>query len=152
VLGLGENRGAQIRMELSKRRVLIVEDEPVIRNLVRAVLGRAGIAAEEAADGTEALRLLSSRTYDVVVLDLMLPGVSGFALLDSIRQQCHGCVVVLTAAADHELTALPRDVVFDVVRKPFSVDDLASTVRRAMAPQGRRKSIPPESQHRAENR
>jgi DNA-binding response OmpR family regulator len=146
-------RGAHIVNEIPRgRRVLIVEDDVAIRNLVKAVLSRANIRTDDAGDGEEALRLLSSRPYDVVVLDLMLPEVSGYELLDRIRDQCHGCVVVMTAAADHELSRLPRDVVFDVVRKPFSVDHLASTVLRAMAPQRRRQSISPESRNRAENR
>lgn len=150
VLRLGD--AEQMTMEVPQRRVLVVEDDASIRKLVRTVLSRTNLETEEARDGEEALRLLGSNRYDVVVLDLMLPQISGFDLLERIRHQCHGCVVVLTAAADHEVRNLPRDLVAGVVRKPFDVDELASTVRRALASRGRSASAPPESLIRADTR
>jgi DNA-binding response OmpR family regulator len=150
VLGLGEKAERTLMESPLGLRVLVVEDDFAIRNLVKAVLSRANIRTEEAGDGEEALRLLSSQHYDVVVLDLMLPEVSGFELLERIRQQCHGCVVVLTAAADHEIENLPRDLVFGVIRKPFNVDDLANTVLRAAARRPEGAPALPELQNRPE--
>jgi DNA-binding response OmpR family regulator len=79
-----------------KARILIVEDEPRLRELLRLYLERDGHAVAEAADGATALATFERDGADLVVLDLMLPGLQGEAVLDAIRQA--GDVPVLSPA------------------------------------------------------
>jgi DNA-binding response OmpR family regulator len=112
-------------------RVLVAEDYPPIQKAVARRLREAGYAVDATGDGEEALWLASNNDYDVVVLDLMLPGVDGLTILRRLRgagRVCH--VLVLTA----------RDTVEDRVRgldagaddylvKPFAMDELLARVR-----------------------
>lgn len=84
-------------------KVLIVDDEPSIRLTVSVLLGRAGHEAVQAADGEEALKLLRSSGADLVLLDLMLPGISGLQVLAQIRADlrlAHLPVIILSSLSD----------------------------------------------------
>jgi DNA-binding response OmpR family regulator len=117
--------------------VLIVEDDPSIRKLLRVILRHAGIAADEAINGREASELLGRKRYDLVLLDLMLPLVSGYDVLDEIgRTDCVGCVILITAASDGDLEQVNHELVRAVVRKPFDVPTLRSTILDALGETG----------------
>jgi CheY-like chemotaxis protein len=111
------------------RTILICEDEAALRELVRVSLG-AGYGFIEAADGTEAVELAKRHRPDVVVLDLMLPGLSGLDVLARLRDDENGRrlpVVVISAWSD------ARDEAFAAgadrfVLKPFIPDDLRAVV------------------------
>ena len=77
--------------------ILIVEDDVNISSLLRETLEREGYACVQAFSGTEARMLLSENSYAVVLLDLMLPGISGEEVLKEIRQRGKTPVIVLTA-------------------------------------------------------
>jgi CheY-like chemotaxis protein len=84
------------------KRVLIADDKESSREFVRTVLEHAGCVVEEAADGLEALASIKADPPDLVVLDLHMPGLNGFAIVESIRQDIRYTslpVVALTASA-----------------------------------------------------
>jgi DNA-binding response OmpR family regulator len=113
--------------------VLIVEDDPSIRKLVRVILQHAGIKADEAMNGREATELLQRKRYDLVLLDLMLPLVSGYEVLDEIgKTDCAGCVILITAATDVDLKQVDENLVRTVVRKPFDVHKLQGIILDAL--------------------
>lgn len=115
----------------SHPRVLVTDDEASIRTLVTRVLARAGFEAVEASDGAEAIERLDGGEFDAVVLDLMMPKVDGFGVVEHLIEKLPGMIektVVLTAypkaAAKERLHHLCRILV-----KPFDVQELVEVVR-----------------------
>jgi DNA-binding response OmpR family regulator len=116
------------------RSILICEDEPALRELIRVSLGD-GFGFLEASDGLEALELAKVHHPDVVVLDLMIPGLSGLDVLAKLREETNGQalpVVVISAWGD------ARDQAFAAgadrfVLKPFDPDDLRAVVEELVA-------------------
>ena len=109
--------------------ILIVEDDVNIRSLLRETLEREGYACVQAFSGTEARMLLSENSYAVVLLDLMLPGISGEEVLKEIRQRGKTPVIVLTAkdTIDDKVEFL-RSGADDYVTKPFDIKEVAARV------------------------
>jgi DNA-binding response OmpR family regulator len=109
--------------------VLIVEDDPDLRYLFRISLALAGFHVREASDGYQALAALEEQTPDAVVLDLGLPRVSGFTVLEEIaaRDIMRGLAVVVVTGLD---VAERRDTTF--LRKPVEPPVLIGALRRAL--------------------
>src|SRR5687767_2114372 len=84
---------------MRKRLILVVDDEPPIVRLVRAKLTADGYAVITASGGEEALRILDDERPDLIVLDLMMPGMDGFETLRRVRQTSQTPVIMLTARA-----------------------------------------------------
>ena len=105
----------------SRRSVLVVDDEPTIAEVVARYLERAGYASVTAGDGLEALRLAAEHQPDLVVLDLMLPGIDGLEVLRRLRESGGPAVILLTAKGeqDDRIVGL-RSGADDYVVKPFS--------------------------------
>ena len=103
-------------------RVLVVDDDAVVGGLLQIIGTRAGMAVDKASDGLDALEKLRSDSYDLLMLDLMMPRVSGYDILRHLEVQPR-CprVVVVTAAGDAQLAALNSPLVNCVIRKPFNV-------------------------------
>ena len=113
-------------------RVLIVEDEPrLAENIARSLRESAGYAVDIAPDGTEGLFLAESNPYDLVLLDLMLPGLSGLNLLTKVREAGqHTPVLVVTAKDDKEsVVALLNAGADDYVTKPFDLGELLARAK-----------------------
>jgi DNA-binding response OmpR family regulator len=109
--------------------VLVVEDNADLRNLFRVALRIAGFNVREAADGYHALVSIEESPPSVVVLDLGLPRVSGFNVLDEIRERRdlpQPAVVVVTGMED------VADLDAPILRKPVEPSELVSAVRRAV--------------------
>ncbi len=118
--------------------VLIVDDEPMVREVVARYLERDNFRVIELADGADALEWLSASRPDLVVLDVMLPGLDGFELLRHIRSQWDIPVIMLTARADEVDRIVGLEIgADDYVIKPFSPRELAARVRSVL----RRSSI-----------
>jgi two-component system response regulator VicR len=119
--------------------ILVVEDEPTVRDAVARYLRREGFGVAMAGDGEEGLRLALEQRPDLVVLDLMLPGLDGLEVCRRLRATLQTPVVMLTAKSeDHEVVlglGLGAD---DYIRKPFSPAELVARVkavlRRGQAP------------------
>ncbi|MCV7230335.1 response regulator transcription factor [Mycolicibacterium komossense] len=124
-------------------RVLIADDDVVVRDVVRRYLERDGMDVSVADDGTEALRLLGSERIDVAVLDVMMPGPNGLALCRSLRQAGDFSVPVILLTAlgeeDDRIAGLEAGA-DDYLTKPFSPRELAlrvrSVLRRSPTPLG----------------
>jgi two-component system response regulator PilR (NtrC family) len=115
-----------------KSRVLIVDDEKAIRESVSLVLSEEGYETEIASDGSEALRLLGEKDFDVLITDLKMPGMDGIDLIKKSLKICpQTAVIIITAHASVEsaIEAL-RIGAFDYILKPFDFDDLILKVRR----------------------
>jgi DNA-binding response OmpR family regulator len=109
--------------------VLVVDDEPTVREVVAGYLRRDGHAVSEAADGPTALRLLEGDPPDLVVLDMMLPGVNGLDILRRIRAAGDMPVIMLTARAEEVDRVAGLELgADDYVVKPFSPRELAARV------------------------
>src|ERR1041384_7820254 len=108
--------------------VLVVEDDPAIRRLVTMVLGREGYRIETANDGAEAVVKLGVRDYDAIVLDLMMPKLDGFALLETLAKRDPGRlrhIVVTSAASPNVIHERMRGIDFDLLPKPFDIGELS---------------------------
>jgi two-component system OmpR family response regulator len=121
-------------MTESARRVLIVDDEPNIRDLVEVALRFHGFAPVTAATGDEALRHVRAARPDLIVLDVVLPDVDGFEVCRRLRADGHDVPVIFLTARD-----TPSDTVTgltlggdDYVTKPFSIDALVARVRAVL--------------------
>lgn len=114
------------------RRVLVVDDDPLIRRLLRAVLQTQDYQIVEAPDGASALELAAARTPDVVILDVMMPGTSGFEVCRALRADRRfdrTRIVMLTArATDADRDEGARAGADAYFTKPFSPLDLIETV------------------------
>jgi two-component system KDP operon response regulator KdpE len=111
-------------------RVLVVDDEPGIRKVVRDALERAGQEVETAIDGQEALDLFASRDYELIVTDLAMPRVDGLELVREIRRSSSVPILVLTVRQEErEKVRLLDAGADDYVTKPFGVEELLARVR-----------------------
>ena len=114
-------------------RVLVVDDEPTVREVLCAYLDRGGFDVAEAADGPAAIRAVRELQPDLVVLDLMLPQLDGLSVLTEIRQDSTVPVIVLTALADEGDRVLGLELgADDYVVKPFSPREVTARVKAVL--------------------
>ncbi len=122
---------------MGRPRVLIVEDEPNIVLSLRFLMEKAGLEPEVVRDGREALARLDGEPVDLVVLDLMLPGVDGFEILRALRARPgweRTRVVVLSARGRQNERQRGLELGADAyVTKPFSTRELVERVRSLLA-------------------
>jgi len=113
-----------------KRRILVVEDEPAVARGVKDALGFNGYSVEVADDGSRAYRRARSQSFDLIVLDLMLPGLSGLDVLAKLRGEgVTAPILILTAKGDETSRVQGLDLgADDYVVKPFSVKELVARV------------------------
>jgi len=110
-------------------RALVVEDDPAIRRLVEKLLTRLRIEIDTAADGRVAIEKLRASHYSVIVLDLMVPEVNGFEVIEFVkREKLHTPVAVVSAVSQQALTRLDLDIVKLVISKPFDVDEFTKAI------------------------
>ncbi|MEV4867926.1 response regulator transcription factor [Streptomyces syringium] len=129
-------------------RVLVVDDDPTVAEIVTGYLDRAGFTVDRAADGPTALERAAAARPDLVVLDLMLPGMDGLEVCRRLRRRGPVAVIMLTARGDEDDRILGLEVgADDYVTKPFSPRELVlrveSVLRRARAHASGPPSAPP---------
>jgi two-component system, OmpR family, response regulator ResD len=113
--------------------VLIVDDEPIVREVVVRYLRRDGYRTLEAAEGEEACKLAESERPDLIVLDLMLPGLDGLSVCRRLRSFSQVPVIMLTARGEEADRIVGLEVgADDYVTKPFSPRELAARVRTVL--------------------
>jgi two-component system phosphate regulon response regulator PhoB len=113
--------------------ILIVDDDPAIRELIKLALSRAGYAVEEAGNTLDARQTIARQTPDLVLLDWMLPGLSGFEFARSLRRDASHKqipIIMLTARDQEEdkVAALEAGA-DDYVAKPFSISELLARIK-----------------------
>ena len=121
--------------------VLIVEDDPHALELVRLYLDQDGHQVLVASDGIEGLRLARDAAPDLIVLDLMLPGIDGTAVCRQVQQESNVPIIMVTARVEEEdrLTGLEMGA-DDYITKPFSPRELAARVRVVLRRTAREQS------------
>jgi DNA-binding response OmpR family regulator len=113
--------------------VLVVDDEPIVRDVVVRYLRRDGHTTLEAADGIDARRMIEADEPNLVVLDVMLPGTDGLTLCRWIRERSDIPVILLTARGDEADRIVGLELgADDYVTKPFSPRELAARVRTVL--------------------
>ena len=114
------------------RRILIVDDEPSIRDVLATVLTDAGYSVQTAANGHIALQIIDVAPPDLIITDVMMPHLDGWALLDHAHERNPSLPVILMSAGDwirrRRTTSIPDHAVF--LAKPFAVEDLLELVVR----------------------
>lgn len=117
-------------MEQKKKRILIVEDERDISEILRYNVIKQGYEAEVANDGEKGLALALSGTFDLILLDVMLPKVDGFEILRRVRSRLETPIIMLTAREEENDKILGLDLgADDYMTKPFSLGELTSRIR-----------------------
>jgi len=116
-------------------KILIVDDELSIVDVLRTLLKKNGYTITTASDGAEAYKLLKEQVFDLLITDIRLPEIDGITLLKHARElQSHLAVIVMTAYAkvDSAVEAMKMGA-FDYVTKPFKFEELLLTVQRALS-------------------
>ncbi|MGZ7032824.1 MAG: response regulator [Thermoanaerobaculia bacterium] len=112
--------------------VLVVDDDPGLQGLFLTLLSRDGFMVDCAPDGRVAYESLKRRSYSVILLDLMMPEVNGFELLDRLARESPALlsrVIVMTGVSQRIIETLDISRVWGLIRKPFDIDDLLQAVR-----------------------
>src|SRR4030043_1314158 len=118
---------------MEKRRVLIVDDEPVICDLLSEDLSERGYLCEIAFDGNCALQKLAKEKYDITLLDIRLPEISGIEVLKEIKSRYSSVVIMITAIDDVNTAVESMKLgALDYIVKPFNLDMLNSSINAAL--------------------
>ena len=134
-----------------RRDVLLVDDDDATRRLFELVLARAGLTVVTARDGVDALTVLATHAVDTIVLDLMMPRMSGFEVLDRLTRERAELIpraIILSAASLQWMEKAGRYPVFAVLRKPVDLDELLQSVLDCVVQDARgtrkaAKAVPP---------
>jgi CheY-like chemotaxis protein len=114
------------------RRVLVVDDEPVILDLLLDLLEAKGVEVETAESGSRALEKMAAHTFDAVVLDLRMPGMDGRAVFENIRQRYPELISKVFFATGDMVSKETRDFLRDTgapcIQKPFQIDQVLDTL------------------------
>lgn len=117
-------------MEQKKKRILIVEDENDIAEILQYNVSKQGYEAEIANDGEKGLALALSGTFDLILLDVMLPKIDGFEICRRVRSRLETPIIMLTAREEENDKILGLDLgADDYMTKPFSLGELTSRIR-----------------------
>lgn len=124
-------------------RILVVDDERPLVESIRFALQREGHEVQEAFDGAQGLELASTGRFDLVVLDVMLPGISGFEVCRVLRQHSDVPILLLTARSHETDRVVGLDLgADDYITKPFSMRELLARVRAALRRRGLQQVAP----------
>lgn len=118
---------------MKKLKVLVVDDEPQTRKYITANLRVRGYSVLQAGDGRAALKMFDENVVDLVVLDIMMPGIDGFEVCQAIRRQSDTPVIILSARGQEK--DIVRALNFgadDYLTKPFGVDELLARVQAVL--------------------
>lgn len=114
-----------------RRRVLVAEDDDAIRTMLRVLLVRSGFGVECVSDGATAIRMVEGNAYDVLVLDLILPELNGFGLLEQLARERPAMLprtIITTGVGERHLARIAAHPVFGVFRKPFDISALLTAI------------------------
>ena len=118
---------------MKKTRILIVDDEPETLKYVGANLKARGYEIETAGDGTEALKKASEDHFEMILLDITMPGPDGFAVCQALRQQSAVPIIMLSARGQEKDKVKALDLgADDYITKPFGIDELLARLRSVL--------------------
>jgi DNA-binding response OmpR family regulator len=128
-----DTSGPPAGLDLRDRRVLVVEDDPTVREVACSYLLSSGFIVDQAEDGVEALRAVRRTPPDLIVLDRMLPGISGVEVCRRIRERSSTPIIMLTAlgSTDERIEGLEAGA-DDYLAKPFSPRELVLRVQSVL--------------------
>lgn len=133
----------QVAGSIQMPTILIVDDEPIVREVVSQYLRQDGFTVEVAADGKEGMAKFQSARPDLVLLDLMLPEIDGIEVCRRIRSQSNVPVIMVTAKSDETDTIIGLGVgADDYIAKPFSPRELVARIKAVL----RRATAPPPAE------
>lgn len=115
-------------------KILVVDDEQSLRDVLSIMLKRAGYAVTSAMDGEEAIELLNKEIFDLVITDLRMPKIDGMEVLKAVKSASPGTVVLIItafASADSAVEAMKQGA-YDYLTKPFQVDEVQLIIRNAL--------------------
>lgn len=113
-------------------RVLVIDDEQHIRGFLSELLMTWGCQADVAANGREGLSLFEPGRYDLVLTDLLMPGVTGLEVIETVRGADAGVGVIMLTASTADLESDRRRLGFTLLQKPVQLDALERAVKRAL--------------------
>ncbi len=117
-----------------KPRVLVVDDEKRIQDACQRMLGAEGCEVDVAGNGTQGLEMIQDSHYDIVLLDLMMPGLSGMEVLSDIKSRHPDTVIIVItgyATLEHSIETMKKGA-FDFLSKPFSPQELRVVITKAI--------------------
>lgn len=116
---------------MASKRALVCEDDAAIRTLVKTVVSREGFDVDLAEDGQEGIEKMKADCYDLVILDLMMPRVDGFTVVDFLKNRGLSNLkrVVIMSAATSVLRGGFPETVCTLLPKPFDINQLVTAVR-----------------------
>ena len=114
--------------------ILIVDDELSMREFLRILLEKEGHEVATAANGNVALELSGRQTFDLVVTDIRMPGMTGLELLAQLKHARPetGVIMITAFASPDDAVAAMKNGAFDYITKPFNVDEIKTVVRSAL--------------------
>ncbi|WP_457575434.1 ATP-binding response regulator [Desulfomarina sp.] len=127
------SRPAEIQFHREPK-ILVIDDEARIRDACRIVLTDKGYSVEVAPDGEQGLQMIQERHFDIILVDLMLPSISGFDVLSQVRARHPDTVVIVItgyATLEHSIEAMKKGA-FDFIPKPFTPDQLRAVVNKSL--------------------
>lgn len=120
------------------KKILVVDDEWKIRKLIKDYLVREGYSVDEAGDGEEGLDLFFQTTYDIVILDIMMPKIDGWSVCRKIREESQVPIIMLTARADESDQLFGFELETDeYMIKPFNPKLLVAKVKALLRRDGK---------------
>jgi PAS domain S-box-containing protein len=121
-------------LQLHNPRILVIDDEPRIRDACIMVLSDSGFDVAAAPDGEQGLQMIEEKHYDIILVDLMMPTISGFDVLSEVRSHHPDTVVIVItgyATLEHSIEAMKKGA-FDFIPKPFTPDQLRAVVDKSL--------------------
>lgn len=121
----------------SEKRVLVADDDPSIRQLLCTLIKRQNVPVDCVSDGEQAIAMIEQHRYSVILLDLMMPKVDGFGVIEHLAsrtpdRESKPIVFIVTAYADQTFKRADSSIVSGVIHKPFDVAEIGSLVRHCV--------------------
>ncbi|HEY3158862.1 MAG TPA: response regulator, partial [Vicinamibacterales bacterium] len=114
--------------------ILIIDDEEIMREILETLLTREGYSVRVASGGAEGVELAKSVSFDAAIVDVMMPGMDGMAVLEELKKLDDDLPVIMItafASVENAIAAMKRGA-FDYITKPFKNDDVLVVLRNAL--------------------
>jgi two-component system, NtrC family, response regulator HydG len=119
-------------MEKRSKKVMIVDDEKIIRDFFKSLLSLSALEISEAEDGTAAIKLAQETKFDIFFIDMRMPGLNGLETSRKIRElDSQATIVIITGYALSDVIKQAREEGYGVISKPFNIQDIEEAIRNA---------------------